>query len=143
MLKLILITTLLALIKPDVSLAKDSQQNALFNPPWETIEIWIDTLSDEKRLAARIKVDAHKDKICDLQASLRQKLAELRTLRYDSRSSPETLPKLGLELQEIRANLRKEYESLAQDLKVTTGSEPKIVLSRPAANQSNSLLGKK
>ena len=105
--KILLISGLLLLSQPNLALA---QNKAIAAPSWEAIEAWISTLSDEQRLVARLKVDAHRDKINDLQARLRQKLAELRSLRYDSRSTPETLPRIGMELQEIRASLRQEYE---------------------------------
>ncbi|MBQ7739465.1 MAG: hypothetical protein IJT59_07420 [Desulfovibrionaceae bacterium] len=130
--KILFITVLLLLSQPNSASSQPHYQNAMLTPPWETIETWIGTLSDEKRLAARLKVAAHKNNITNLQATLRQKLAELRTLRYDSRSSPETLPRLGLELQEIRKKLLLEYDALTKGLNQTIGSSPKLVLSTPS-----------
>ena len=124
--KILLISGLLLLSQPNLALA---QNKAIAAPSWEAIEAWISTLSDEQRLVARLKVDAHRAKINDLQARLRQKLAELRSLRYDSRSTPETLPRIGMELQEIRASLRQEYEALNEDLSSTFGSQAQIGLS--------------
>ena len=85
---------------------------------------WLGTLSEDQRRTAE-KILAEKNpQIQTLQLKIHQLLLALRALRYDDHSSPDTLPRLGYELQTLRLALRAEYETLSKTLVTHVGSSP-------------------
>ncbi|MBQ7584932.1 MAG: hypothetical protein IJU40_01620 [Desulfovibrionaceae bacterium] len=80
------------------------------------VEDFLTKLESPPPANLKAQIERRKASIKELQQILTLKLSELRSLRYDQKSSPEALPKLGLELQELRSKIYQEYSELSKDL---------------------------
>lgn len=86
------------------------------------IRRWLDTLPPPQReITTKILREAH-PALKNLRAAIREKKAELASLSFSSDTRPETLPRLGQELQTLRASLRAELEKLNRRLKSEAGA---------------------
>lgn len=76
------------------------------------IRNWLNTLPRDKQgKARRILQDVHPT-MHYLRDAIRDKKAQLASLTYGKDTTPETLPRLGLQLQQLRAALREELGRL-------------------------------
>ena len=67
---------------------------------------WLQQLSPSQRAKAQAVIDEYSPKVNELRKSIMQKKNELAQLSYNQKTSPETLPRLGHELQQLRDELR-------------------------------------
>lgn len=80
------------------------------------VKNWLDTLPYEKQAKARkIMQDVHPT-MQSLRDAIREKKAQLASLTYGKDTTPETLPRLGLQLQQLRAALKEELKRLKNRL---------------------------
>ncbi|MCR5813306.1 MAG: hypothetical protein K6G15_02265 [Desulfovibrio sp.] len=114
--KLLLLLLLLLLMQPV----------AQASPPCPEPSPWLAQLSAQERLEAIADLAKAENELNVLRGLLRKKMAELRLLRYDRQSSPETLPRLGRELMELRERLRKAQMALQHHLCERFGSMPSL-----------------
>ena len=82
---------------------------------------WLDTLPAVQREQARkILREAHPD-VHALRVRIREKKAELEGLRFDSSTPPDTLPRIGLEIQVLRHRLRQRLQEISAQLRTEVG----------------------
>lgn len=101
-----------------------SKANEWHEPSQESEEIyiqairqWLSSLPPQKRIITRkILKDAH-PVMHSLRMAIREKKAQLSSLSFDSNTLPETLPRLGLELQKLKHTLKLELAKLGNRLK--------------------------
>ena len=87
----------------------------------EKIRSWLKTLPNEQEAAARkILREAHPE-IHDLRRAIYDKRMELTALSFGKKTSPETLPRLGQELQYLRRALRAKLENINNRLRTEAG----------------------
>lgn len=85
------------------------------------IRQWLAGLDPDQRARARLILrDAHPT-MYSLRLAIRDKKAELAALSFDKNTPPETLPRLGQELQALRKSLRAELEKVSDRLKREAG----------------------
>lgn len=85
------------------------------------IRSWLDTLDPFKRERARkILRDAH-PALHNLREAIRAKKAELASISFDKGMKPERLPRLGMELQQLRASLGDELKRVQDRLRAEAG----------------------
>lgn len=78
----------------------------------QQIRDWLNSLPKSQQEPARkILVDAHSE-LQSLRKEIYNKKIELAAVRFDTQSSLEKLPKLGMELQKLRATLRAKLEEV-------------------------------
>lgn len=70
------------------------------------IKAWLQHLSPAQRAQAIAIIDEYSPRVNDLRRRILQKKNELAQLSYNQNTSPETLPRLGHELQQLRDELR-------------------------------------
>ena len=77
---------------------------------------WLDGLLPfQKERASQILREA-RPIMQTLREAIKDKKSEMAELSYDHNTMPETLPRLGMELQELRLNLRNKLETLCNRL---------------------------
>lgn len=82
---------------------------------------WLETLPPRQRQQARkILQEAHPD-VHVLRVRIRETKARLESLRFDSDTPTDTLPRLGLELQMLRNRLRKRLSEISEQLRTEVG----------------------
>lgn len=82
---------------------------------------WLETLPPRQRQQARkILQEAHPD-VHVLRVRIRETKARLESLRFDSDTPTDTLPRLGLELQMLRNRLRKRLTEITEQLRTEVG----------------------
>lgn len=87
------------------------------------IRKWLETLEPFQRERARkIMTEAHPG-LHSLREAIRNKKAQLASISFDKGMPPETLPRLGMELQELRANLNAELKRVGDRLRYEAGVE--------------------
>lgn len=85
------------------------------------IRQWLDGLEPFQRERARqILREAHPD-MRALRTAIREKKHELANLSFDHGTRPETLPRLGQELQALRKALRSKLDALGKRLRYEAG----------------------
>lgn len=84
---------------------------------------WLDTLEPFKRERARKIMSSAHPALRDLREAIRQKKAQLAGLSFDRGMAPETLPRLGMELQQLRADLHARLKAVARQLRYEAGVE--------------------
>lgn len=85
------------------------------------VRAWLKTLEPKRREAVRrIMRDAH-PVLRDLREAIRDKKEQLASIRFDRETRPETLPRMGIELQKLRAALHKELASLKERISREVG----------------------
>lgn len=78
---------------------------------------WLDTLDPPKReIARKIMREAHPG-LKALREAIRNKKTQLASISFDKGMPPEALPRLGMELQQLRASLNAELDRLSNRLK--------------------------
>lgn len=91
----------------------------------QDIDEWLAELSPSQRAKARIIIDEVRPNVRELRARIREKMTELESLSYDQATSPDTLPRLGRELQllrdELRATLLEMDKRLLREVGVSLG----------------------
>ena len=93
-------------------------------PPSIALEAWISRLPADLQGRARAVVAAHARSLDSLHEGMRLKMDELVALRYDGETPPESLPRLGHELQELRDALRAEIIIMDEELRREIGVSP-------------------
>lgn len=82
---------------------------------------WLESLpADQREQAHKILREAHPD-VHALRVRIREKKAELEELRFDSTTPPDTLPRIGLELQMLRNQLRRRLLHVSELLRTEVG----------------------
>lgn len=85
------------------------------------IRSWLATLAPFQREKARkIMVEAH-PALQNLRNAIRDKKSELASLSFDRGMPPETLPRLGMELQQLRSCLNNELKKVNEKLRYEAG----------------------
>lgn len=69
---------------------------------------WLDTLPPAKREIARAIMRQSNPRAAALRQAINEKKAQLAGVNFNRDVAPETLPRLGLELQQLRRDLRSE-----------------------------------
>lgn len=90
---------------------------------------WLHGLSPEQRLKAQAIMADHERQVRDLRHRIMQKKRELEHLCYAQDTQPETLPRLGRELQQLRDELRALFLRADQQMRAEVGVAP----GRPAS----------
>lgn len=86
-----------------------------------SVRQWLETLPEGQReQALKILQEAHPD-VHALRVRIREKKAELESLRFDSSTPPDTLPRIGLELQMLRSQLRQRLLHISEVLRTEVG----------------------
>ena len=93
-------------------------------PPSIALEAWISRLPPDLQGKARAVVAAHAPRLDGLHEGIRLKMGELVALRYDGETPPESLPRLGHELQELRDALHAEIIRMDEELRREIGVSP-------------------
>ncbi|MBD5641216.1 MAG: periplasmic heavy metal sensor [Desulfovibrio sp.] len=87
----------------------------------EAIRTWLDTLEPVQQEKARqIMREAHPG-LQALRDAIRAKKSQLAAISFDRGMPPETLPRLGMELQKLRASLNRELEKVNEKLRYEAG----------------------
>lgn len=87
------------------------------------IRQWLDTLDPFQRDRARkIMQEAHPE-LQKLREEIRHKKRQLASISFDKGMPPETLPRLGMELQQLRSNLSAELRRVEKRLRNEAGVE--------------------
>lgn len=87
------------------------------------IRKWLNSLAPvEQATARKILREAH-PRMRALRVAIREKKSQLAAISFDRHTRPETLPRLGQELQALRAALRKELKVVDQRLRNEAGVE--------------------
>ena len=82
---------------------------------------WLEGLPDPQRERARkILREAHPE-VHALRVRIRETKARLEALRFDSATPTDTLPRIGMELQRLRAQLRKRLLHISELLRSEVG----------------------
>lgn len=85
------------------------------------IRKWLSSLNpDERAIAQKILREAH-PRTRALRVAIREKKSQLAAISFDHHTRPETLPRLGQELQALRAALRQELKAVDQRLRDEAG----------------------
>lgn len=111
---------------PEPGSILDEEEWANLNEAGETnyvkeIRAWLKTLPPfQQERARRILTDAHPE-LHDLRLAIFCKKTELATFNINKSANPETLPKLGQELQSLRRKLRSRLENINKRLRIEAG----------------------
>ncbi len=81
-------------------------QGGLQQSPAVAMKNWLQQLTPQQRLKAQTVIDEYSPRILELRKRITQKKAELAHLSYNQTTSPDTLPRLGQELQMLRDELQ-------------------------------------
>lgn len=82
---------------------------------------WLNSLQPFQQERARQILKEARPAMRDLRKAIREKKAELAELSFDRNTAPETLPRLGMELQQLRADLRHKLQMLSNRLYFEAG----------------------
>lgn len=93
------------------------------------LDAWLQSLPPEQRLKARAIMADHERQVRELRHRIMQKKRELEHLCYAQDTPPETLPRLGRELQQLRDELRALFLRADQQMRAKLGVAP----GRPAS----------
>ncbi|MBR4742075.1 MAG: hypothetical protein IK079_04175 [Desulfovibrio sp.] len=111
----LILLCLFSFVSPYVGSAQILPKNYAL-PLEDALIPWLENLSPNQREAAKLILQQSQPKIHELQKKLRLKLTELQALRFDQHFTPESLPKLGKELQLLRQQLATLYTTLELQL---------------------------
>lgn len=88
-----------------------------------SVRQWLDSLpAAQQERARKILREAHPG-LHELRVRIREKKAALAGLRFNSVTPPDTLPRLGQELQRLRAQLRRRLHSVNARLRHEVGAQ--------------------
>lgn len=79
-----------------------------YRPDVRDLDEWLQSLSPVQQAKAKSILEETRPRIKELRKRIQNKMVELESLSYDQETSPETLPRLGRELQLLRDELRAE-----------------------------------
>lgn len=82
---------------------------------------WLGSLQPFQQERARRILRESQPDMSELRRAIREKKSELAALSYDRNTTPETLPRLGMELQELRATLLRKLQMLNNRLYFEAG----------------------
>lgn len=86
-----------------------------------SVRQWLERLpAGQREQARKILQEAHPD-VHALRVRIREKKAELESLRFDSATPPDTLPRIGLEIQMLRSQLRRRLNQVSELLRNQVG----------------------
>lgn len=86
-----------------------------------SVRQWLDSLpAEQQKQARKILRDAHPG-LHELRVRIREKTTALAELRFSSATPPDTLPRLGQELQRLRAQLRRRLHTVNERLRHEVG----------------------
>ena len=83
----------------------EAQEQSGYNG-WNSLYNCLDQLPNEQRIKANAIVSDSLPKLQELDGHIHCKVDELQALTYSDNADPEALPKLGLDLQRLRNELR-------------------------------------
>ena len=83
----------------------EAQEQSGYNG-WNSLYNCLDQLPNEQRIKANAIVSDSLPKLQELDGQIHCKVDELQALTYSDNADPEALPKLGLDLQRLRNELR-------------------------------------
>ncbi len=108
--RLLFLCALAALCLPRSAAAASQEQAQYASIPrlssQAAMHAWLQQLAPAGRRKAQAVIDEYAPRIADLREHIARKKSELALLRYDRFTSPDTLPRLGFELQQLRDELR-------------------------------------
>ena len=87
----------------------------------QDIDDWLEQLPPNQQNKARRIIDDARPRVRELRGRIREKMAELESLSYDQGTSPDTLPRLGRELQQLRDALRASLMDVDERLRREVG----------------------
>ena len=106
----LLLTFLCGTLLPAYSSAQGPQGEALPVPATRAatgpLDVWLDYLPPSQRMKAQSIMEEYRPKVQDLRQRIISKKNELQELSYNRNTSPDTLPRLGRELQVLRDELQ-------------------------------------
>ena len=106
----LLLTFLCGTLLPAYSSAQGPQGEALPVPATRAatgpLDVWLDYLPPSQRMKAQSIMEEYRPKVQDLRQRIISKKNELEELSYNRSTSPDTLPRLGRELQVLRDELQ-------------------------------------
>lgn len=82
---------------------------------------WLKTLPNNQEKVARTILREVHPELQDLRRAIYEKRLELAAISFDRKTKPETLPKLGQELQYLRKSLRSKLEKVNERLREEAG----------------------
>lgn len=86
-----------------------------------SVREWLDSLpAAQQKQARKILREAHPG-LHELRVRIREKTTALAELRFNSATPPDTLPRLGQELQQLRAQLRRRLHTVNEQLRHEVG----------------------
>lgn len=85
------------------------------------LENWLNALSPTQRVKALTVLDDARPGITDLRRKIQDKKVQLQNLSYDRDTSPDTLSRLGRDLQILRDELRAAFSSLDERMRNEVG----------------------
>lgn len=86
-----------------------------------SVRQWLESLPAGQREQARKILQAAHPDVHALRVRIREKKAELEGLRFDSDTPPDTLPRIGLEIQMLRSQLRRRLNQISELLRTEVG----------------------
>lgn len=86
-----------------------------------SVRQWLDSLPAAQRERARKILREARPGLHELRVRIREKTAELAELRFNSATPPDTLPRLGQELQRLRTQLRRRLHTINELLRHEVG----------------------
>ncbi len=86
----------------------DGHMKHRYRPDIRDLDEWMQSLSPVQQARAKSILAEARPRIKELRKRIQNKMVELESLNYDRATSPETLPRLGRELQLLRDELRAE-----------------------------------
>lgn len=88
------------------------------------MERWLADLPDDLRGRATVILEDARPALQDLHHRIFLKMEELRGLSFAGDTPPETLARLGMELQDLRDRLREGYRGVRERFRLEVGVEP-------------------
>ena len=118
-----------SLVLPAFSLAQNQQYDISPQPqpqsqpcmPMSALGMPLDLLPPQKCAKAIAIMDDFKKKSFNLRQLIATKKHELESLSFDQKTSPDTLPRLGYELQVLRDELRAAHMNADQRMRLEVG----------------------
>ena len=114
-----------SLVLPVFSSAQNQQYDISPQPqpcmPMSALGMPLDLLPPQKCAKAIAIMDDFKKKSYSLRQLIETKKCELESLSFDQKTSPDTLPRLGYELQVLRDELRAVHMNADQRMRLEVG----------------------
>lgn len=135
---------LATLYLPDAATNRQNLHAVAVMTPWQEpavtgLSSWLEGLPPMQRAAAQQVVDHYLPQVQALRQRILLKKNELAQLRYDLETPPDTLPRLGRDLQHLRDELRALLLRADADMRSQAGVALGAPLSRGCAMEVSGL----